>query len=224
MPTCPRAHTRPHAHTPICPYAHEIRTCARAPTQDWWHIKYHAHLRNATFCGAFPGDGWSGGISSAVFAGCVPVIIMDGIDMPFENVLRYEAFSVRAQSRDFLLTGSDRHYMPTPQPCTRACSVHAPPYAHAQVRIAEADVDRLPAILRAIPPSQIAKLQAGLRDVRSRFGYGSLARNEMTLSLSPEPRASGYLSALAAHNDEHEDALQTMVRVLLYRAETRRQK
>ena len=38
---------------------------------------YHAHLRNATFCGAFPGDGWSGGISSAVFAGCVPVVVVE---------------------------------------------------------------------------------------------------------------------------------------------------
>ena len=41
---------------------------------DWWHVAYHARLRNATFCGAFPGDGWSGGISSAIFAGCVPVM------------------------------------------------------------------------------------------------------------------------------------------------------
>ena len=40
-------------------------------------MAYHAHLRNATFCGAFPGDGWSGGISSAVFAGCVPVVVVE---------------------------------------------------------------------------------------------------------------------------------------------------
>lgn len=56
-------------------------------------------MHNATFCGAFPGDGWSGGISSAVFAGCVPVIVMDGIELPFENVLNYEAFLAGAHRR-----------------------------------------------------------------------------------------------------------------------------
>jgi len=30
-----------------------------------------------------------------VLAGCVPVIVMDGIEMPFENVLNYPAFSIR---------------------------------------------------------------------------------------------------------------------------------
>ena len=42
--------------------------------RDWWHVQYHRALGGAVFCGAFPGDGWSGGISSAVFAGCIPVI------------------------------------------------------------------------------------------------------------------------------------------------------
>ena len=146
-------------------------------TRDWWHIQYHAKLRNATFCGAFPGDGWSGGISSAVFAGCVPVIVMDGIEFPFENVLNYSAFSIR---------------------------------------IAEKDVPRLPAILRAVPPERIATLQAGLARVRSRFGYGSLARNE--LRLWPAGPQRNVLLKLAVHNEQHEDALQTMLRVLLYRA------
>ena len=146
-------------------------------TRDWWHIQYHAKLRNATFCGAFPGDGWSGGISSALFAGCVPVIVMDGIEFPFENVLNYSAFSIR---------------------------------------IAEKDVPRLPAILRAVPPERIATLQAGLARVRSRFGYGSLARNE--LRLWPAGPQRNVLLKLAVHNEQHEDALQTMLRVLLYRA------
>ena len=37
--------------------------------RDWWHTQYAARLRSSVFCGAFPGDGWSGGISSAVLAG-----------------------------------------------------------------------------------------------------------------------------------------------------------
>ena len=51
-------------------------------------------------CGAFPGDGWSGGISSAIFAGCVPLIISDGIELPFENVLDYSRFSLRVAEAD----------------------------------------------------------------------------------------------------------------------------
>ena len=92
--------------------------------RDWWHIEYHKRMRAATFCGAFPGDGWSGGISSAIFAGCVPLIISDGIELPFENVLDYSRFSLR---------------------------------------VAEADIPRLPALLRAIPPHRIAELQRGVR-------------------------------------------------------------
>ena len=151
--------------------------------KDWWHVQYHAAMHNSTFCGAFPGDGWSGGISSAVFAGCVPVIIMDGIELPFENVLHYPSFSVR---------------------------------------IAEADVDALPAILRAIPPARVAQLQAGLALVRPRFGYASLAHNELRLArgLGTEPQA--YMHALAKANEQEEDALQTVLRVLLYRAASRR--
>ncbi|KAL3919846.1 MAG: hypothetical protein SGPRY_005483 [Prymnesium sp.] len=68
--------------------------------RDWYHLKYHAAMKDATFCGAFPGDGWSGGISSAVFLGCIPVIVMDGIHMPFENVLNYSAFSVCSPDPD----------------------------------------------------------------------------------------------------------------------------
>jgi hypothetical protein len=109
------------------------------------------------------------------------VIVMDGIELPYENVLNYSAFSIR---------------------------------------IAEKDVPRLPAILRAVPPERIATLQAGLARVRSRFGYGSLARNE--LRLWPAGPQRNVLFKLAVHNEQHEDALQTMLRVLLYRAARRR--
>ena len=150
---------------------------------DWWHVQYHQHMRDATFCGAFPGDGWSGGISSAVFAGCIPVIVMDGIQMPFENALRYEAFAVR---------------------------------------IAEADVPSLPDILRAISPARVAQLQEALARVRSRFGYSSLAHNELRLSLEPPTENTPrYLARLRELAEREEDALHTLLRVLLYRAAAR---
>ena len=113
---------------------------------------------------------------------------MDGIELPFENVLDYSAFSVR---------------------------------------VAEADVPRLPSILRGIPSAEVARLRAGLSLVRSRFGYSSLAHNELRLAqaMSAAPGAAPpapYLSELARHNELHEDALQTVMRVLLYRAARRR--
>ena len=147
--------------------------------EDWWHTKYHSKLRSATFCGAFPGDGWSGGISSAIFAGCVPLIISDGIELPFENVLDYSRFSLR---------------------------------------VAEADIPRLPALLRAIPPHRIAELQRGVRAVRARFGYASIAPNELRISPN-RTLAAPLLAPLAAAAGE--DALHTLLRVMLYRAATR---
>jgi hypothetical protein len=109
------------------------------------------------------------------------VIIMDGIEMPFENVLEYSAFSMR---------------------------------------IAEVDVPQLVSILRAVPKARIEQLQAGLARVRSRFGYASIAHNEARLSLASEGVAN-YLNTLAAANEQEEDALQTLLRVLLYRAAVR---
>ena len=121
---------------------------------------------------------------------------MDGIHLPFENVLDYSSFSLR---------------------------------------VPEADVHRLPSILRAVPPSRVAQMQAALRLARSRFGYASLAHNELQLArtLSPESLpadgrakkerpASWFLPPLAAEAEAHEDALHTVLRILLHRAARRK--
>uniref|UniRef100_A0A383VC23 Exostosin GT47 domain-containing protein n=1 Tax=Tetradesmus obliquus TaxID=3088 RepID=A0A383VC23_TETOB len=47
------------------------------------------------FCLAASGDCWSSSLSQAVAAGCVPVIVQDGVHQPFEDQLPYNAFSVR---------------------------------------------------------------------------------------------------------------------------------
>lgn len=36
---------------------------------------YHKDIANSIFCGAFPGDGWSGRMEDSILQGCVPVII-----------------------------------------------------------------------------------------------------------------------------------------------------
>ncbi|KAL5708110.1 adenylosuccinate synthase [Ranunculus cassubicifolius] len=56
---------------------------------------YYEDLGNSIFCGVLPGDGWSGRMEDSVLHGCIPVIIQDGIYLPYENVLNYESFAVR---------------------------------------------------------------------------------------------------------------------------------
>ncbi|CAM6123952.1 unnamed protein product [Calypogeia fissa] len=56
---------------------------------------YSLELASSRFCGVFPGDGWSGRLEDSILHGCIPVIIQDGIDLPFENVLDYSKFAVR---------------------------------------------------------------------------------------------------------------------------------
>ncbi|KAG5552416.1 hypothetical protein RHGRI_010480 [Rhododendron griersonianum] len=57
---------------------------------------YHKALANSVFCGVMPGDGWSGRMEDSMLQGCIPVVIqVDGIYLPYENVLNYESFAVR---------------------------------------------------------------------------------------------------------------------------------
>ncbi|MQL79110.1 hypothetical protein Taro_011525 [Colocasia esculenta] len=56
---------------------------------------YSAQLASSVFCGVFPGDGWSGRMEDSILQGCIPVVIQDGIFLPFENVLNYQSFAVR---------------------------------------------------------------------------------------------------------------------------------
>ncbi|KAF7819004.1 putative glucuronoxylan glucuronosyltransferase F8H [Senna tora] len=56
---------------------------------------YHVGLANSVFCGVLPGDGWSGRMEDSILQGCIPVVIQDGIFMPYENVLNYDSFAIR---------------------------------------------------------------------------------------------------------------------------------
>ncbi|KAK1259684.1 putative glucuronoxylan glucuronosyltransferase F8H [Acorus gramineus] len=58
-------------------------------------FNYYGELASSTFCGVFPGDGWSGRMEDSILQGCIPVIIQDGIFLPYENVLNYKSFAVR---------------------------------------------------------------------------------------------------------------------------------
>ncbi|KAK9123480.1 hypothetical protein Sjap_013082 [Stephania japonica] len=56
---------------------------------------YYEELARSIFCGVLPGDGWSGRMEDSIFHGCIPVVIQDGIFLPYENVLDYNSFAVR---------------------------------------------------------------------------------------------------------------------------------
>uniref|UniRef100_A0A2P2JYW2 Uncharacterized protein MANES_09G028900 n=1 Tax=Rhizophora mucronata TaxID=61149 RepID=A0A2P2JYW2_RHIMU len=58
-------------------------------------MHYHKDLASSIFCGVLPGDGWSGRMEDSILQGCIPVIIQDGIFLPYENVLNYESFAIR---------------------------------------------------------------------------------------------------------------------------------
>ena len=62
---------------------------------------YSLDLSSSDFCLVPPGgDGWSSRVDDAVRHGCIPVIIMDGVKMPFEGLLDYSAFAVRVAEKD----------------------------------------------------------------------------------------------------------------------------
>ncbi|KAI4325685.1 hypothetical protein MLD38_031063 [Melastoma candidum] len=61
---------------------------------------YHQDLASSVFCGVLPGDGWSGRMEDSILQGCIPVVIQDGIFLPYENVLNYDSFAVRILEDD----------------------------------------------------------------------------------------------------------------------------
>lgn len=52
-------------------------------------------LCNSLFCLVLPGDGWSARFEDSITAGCIPLVIQDGIYMPFEGWLNMTAIAVR---------------------------------------------------------------------------------------------------------------------------------
>ncbi|CAI7895338.1 unnamed protein product [Closterium sp. NIES-54] len=61
---------------------------------------YALQLSQARFCGVFPGDGFSARMEDSLLHGCIPCIIQDGIELPFENFLDYPSFAVRIAEAD----------------------------------------------------------------------------------------------------------------------------
>lgn len=59
-------------------------------------IEYFEHLRNAKFCLAPRGESsWSLRYYESYFVECVPVIISDQVELPFQNVVDYTQISIK---------------------------------------------------------------------------------------------------------------------------------
>lgn len=62
---------------------------------------YSRDLSDAHFCLVPPGgDGWSSRLDDAVRHGCIPVVIMDGVQMPWEEQLAFDEFGLRIAQAD----------------------------------------------------------------------------------------------------------------------------
>lgn len=62
--------------------------------------KYSAALAKSKFCFVLPGDGWSARFEDAILNGCIPLIIQDEVDLPFESIFEYEKFTLRILEKD----------------------------------------------------------------------------------------------------------------------------
>ncbi|KAL4452532.1 hypothetical protein ABPG75_008194 [Micractinium tetrahymenae] len=131
------------------PFSRGIRQrLAKAAKQGSWLDKYRIAvgdfeaiageytelLASSIFCLYLPGDGWSARMEDAMLHGCIPAIIVDEVDVSFESILDYSAFTVR---------------------------------------IAEADAEKLPEILQAIPEERRQEMRRNIAEVWHRFTYSS---------------------------------------------------
>ena len=118
---------------------------------------YERRVERSTFCGVLPGDGWSGGIVTYLRHGCIPVIIQDGVDMPFERVGAWGRRAARARAPEEAAAPAETLLT----------------YASFAVRVREADIHRLDAILGNVSDATVRGLQRGCEDAWRLFSYAT---------------------------------------------------
>eukprot|EP00238_Polyblepharides_amylifera_P012122 CAMPEP_0196596368 /NCGR_PEP_ID=MMETSP1081-20130531/85664_1 /TAXON_ID=36882 /ORGANISM="Pyramimonas amylifera, Strain CCMP720" /LENGTH=219 /DNA_ID=CAMNT_0041921335 /DNA_START=101 /DNA_END=760 /DNA_ORIENTATION=+ len=57
-------------------------------------------MGRSLFCLAPTGDGWGRRTTLAAMYGCIPVIVQDDVQQPFEDMLPYHRFSIRVKETD----------------------------------------------------------------------------------------------------------------------------
>eukprot|EP00249_Psilotum_nudum_P017117 c26169_g1_i2 orf=288-923(-) len=74
----------------------EAPTLAFSGVMKFSRREYFEHLRNAKFCLAPRGESsWTLRFYESFFVECVPVILSDQVELPFQNVLDYSQFSIK---------------------------------------------------------------------------------------------------------------------------------
>ncbi|CAI5462303.1 unnamed protein product [Closterium sp. Yama58-4] len=87
--------SQPNVHGHVGLLSHPDVLVLSGPVPD-----YAQQLASSRFCGVFPGDGFSARMEDSLLHGCIPCIIQDGIELPFENFLDYPSFTVRIAEAD----------------------------------------------------------------------------------------------------------------------------
>lgn len=87
--------------------------------------------------------------------GCVPVVVQDGVDMPFERVGAFRSSVDGGDDGDGDGDGAEALLR----------------WDSFSIRVAEDDVDRLDSILRGVSETEIRRLQAGVAAVWRMFWY-----------------------------------------------------
>jgi hypothetical protein len=82
---------------------------------------YPEEIRRSTFCICPRGfAAWSQRLYDSIMLGCIPVVISDQIELPFEDVIDYRKFIVKVDDRDIyrlreILTGIPQHVIEAKQ-------------------------------------------------------------------------------------------------------------
>jgi len=102
-------------HDKACMYSRCIRqTLDKLVKEGEWREKYNVWygtrqdmsgdyselMARSKFCFHLPGDGWSSRFEESMLHGCIPVIIMDNVTVPFEGLLDVDSFSIRVKQAD----------------------------------------------------------------------------------------------------------------------------
>ncbi|KAE8718619.1 receptor-like protein kinase HSL1-like [Hibiscus syriacus] len=78
------------------PYKLEAPDLKHDPPDKLFKVEYFEHLRNAKFCLIPRGlSSWTLRFYESFFVECVPVILSDRIELPFQNVIDYTRFTIK---------------------------------------------------------------------------------------------------------------------------------
>eukprot|EP00887_Chlorella_sp_A99_P003579 scaffold7.g3579.t1 len=167
--------------------------------------EYTELMSSSVFCLVMMGDGWSARMDDAMLHGCIPVIIMDGIDVSFQTLLDWESFSLRIPS-------ADAEKLPEASGCRGGCRGVA-------------------RILLAVPKARVEAMQRRIAQVWSRVAWTSYrpyakrvrvlqrenAERRRAAAGRGEPEGASLPMPVPDLDPERDDAFGTLMQWLYWR-------